>query len=71
MSVIDRLEEHALRGELTQAIKTVLDKAVGRGSLPELGPAVAAYMADACVAMLLAIDDAQEQMRRDGMLNEE
>jgi len=34
MSVIDRLEEHALRGELTQAIKTVLDKAVGRGSLP-------------------------------------
>lgn len=69
--IIDRLEEHTLRAELTQAVKAALDKAAGRGCLPDLGPGIAAYMADACVAMLLAIDDAQEQMRRDGILNNE
>lgn len=68
---IDRLEEHTLRGELAAAIKATLDKATARVSLPELGPAVSAYMADACVAMLLALDDAQEQMRRDGLFAEE
>ncbi len=69
--MIDRLEEHTLRGELSQAIKGVIDKAAGRGALPDLGPAIAAFMADACVAMLLALDDAPEQMRRDGLLNED
>lgn len=68
---IDRLTEHALRAELTTAIKAVLDKAEGRGDLPPLGPAAAAYMADAGLAMLLAVDDAYEQLMRDGMLAEE
>lgn len=68
---IDRLEEHTLRAELTQAIKSVLDKAATRGALPELGPGTAAYIADCGLALLMALDDAQDQLRRDGMLNEE
>lgn len=71
MSIIDRLIEHRLRGELTQAIQAVLSKAQEQGHVPDIGPAAAAYMADAALAVLMAIDDAHEQLRRDGMLNEE
>jgi transposase len=69
--VIDRLIEHRLRDDLSQAIKAVLEKAQSQGHMPEIGPAAAASMADACVAMLLALDDTQDQMRRDGLLSEE
>lgn len=69
--LIDRLTEQTLRAELSQAIKAVLDKAESRGEFPTIGPAAAAYGADAVLAMLLMVDEAQEQMRRDGLLSEE
>ncbi len=68
---IDRLEEHTLRGELAKAVQGVLGEAAKRGSLPYLGPGVAAYIGDCGVALLMALDDTQDQLRRDGELSEE
>jgi hypothetical protein len=67
--MIDRLVEMELRRELVAAIKPVIEKAQGKGDVPSIGPSTSVHMAEAALSILLALDDAQDQMQRDGMLS--
>lgn len=67
---MDRITAEKLKVSLTDAIDAWFEKAGEKHQLPWVGDNVASHMADAALAVLLGIADAQRYLESEGMLTD-